>query len=253
MLRCVSGPYNDVDVPAPPSVDSLHLMRRHQTDNRRHLASPEDSGITRSSSDYAVVNKRSSFSPSATKLPEIPHSPSTGSQEGEAPLPAKVTLDPKYQVVKDSIADADSENDPNYESVEEAKARAPRVAAVATSSTATAATSQNARRQHHYEQVSSSSRSSSSTTTTTTTTQQSEAATIRDRVLNSHTYESPAETVRDRVIQRHMYEDITEVNEQKKELSRSGVGDGERERYLYRRKKASEEDNNEVEEEVTML
>ena len=228
-------------------------MRRHQTDNRRHLASPEDSGITRSSSDYAVVNKRSSFSPSATKLPEIPHSPSTGSQEGEAPLPAKVTLDPKYQVVKDSIADVDSENDPNYESVEEAKARAPRVAAVATSSTATAATSQNARRQHHYEQVSSSSRSSSSATTTTTTTQQSEAAAIRDRVLNSHTYESPAETVRDRVIQRHMYEDITEVNEQKKELSRSGVGDGERERYLYRRKKASEEDNNEVEEEVTML
>ncbi|XP_041361890.1 uncharacterized protein LOC121377858 [Gigantopelta aegis] len=240
MYTEIGGPYNDVDVPAPPSVDSLHLMRRQQNDNRRHLASPEDTGISRSSSDYAVVNKRSSFSPSATKLPEIPHSSSAVMHEGNAGTTSNVTLDPNYQMVKDSLTDMEAENDPNYESVEEARARAPPLP--------TSATPQ---RQHHYEQVSPSSRSksSSSSSPAAASSTQNEAAAIRDRVLSSHTYEDPKETSRDRGGRKHTYEDITEVNEQKKELGLSG--DGERERYLYKRKKTSEETKDD--EEVTML
>ncbi|ESP03412.1 hypothetical protein LOTGIDRAFT_171503 [Lottia gigantea] len=149
------GAVNNVpSAPVPPSLDSLHLMKKHE--RTRHLATPEDTSLEESNTNsHTSPNKRSSFSPT-TALPGIPKAMSSSVHEND------IILEPKYQSVKDSIEDLESENDPNYESVDEAKARFP--------STIT-------KRQHHYEEVS------------PTTSQPTSPNNIRTRVLNRHTYE----------------------------------------------------------------
>ncbi|XP_046374342.2 uncharacterized protein LOC124147672 [Haliotis rufescens] len=188
----IDGNYATAAAPAPPSLDSLHMMTKQQED-RRHLASPEDSGISGSSNDYAIVDKRSSFSPSATRLPEIPNSPVlptaapivvnvNGNAEGAS---NGVTLDPNYQTVKDCITYID-ENDPNYESVEEAKAKQP----------------SKRDRRHVYEEVSPTN-------------------------PNAPGFEAASE-VRERVLQGHMYEDIHELKEQQRKSKRRPAGGSEK-------------------------
>ncbi|XP_067665885.1 uncharacterized protein [Haliotis asinina] len=185
----IDGNYATAAAPAPPSLDSLHMMTKQQED-RRHLASPEDSGISGSSNDYAIVDKRSSFSPSATRLPEIPNSPvlptvapiANGNAEGAS---NGVTLDPNYQTVKDCITYID-ENDPNYESVEEAKAKQP----------------SKRDRRHVYEEVSPTN-------------------------SNAPGFEAASE-VRERVLQGHMYEDIHELKEQQRKSKRRPAGGSEK-------------------------
>ncbi|GFN87375.1 hypothetical protein PoB_001388100 [Plakobranchus ocellatus] len=153
--------------PAPPSLDSLHLMTKSQTSSEgdrmsdRHLASPEDSGLDLGASGFPAVpawgdrtfveadedsggstaedgystlkrvdaassrdNKRGRESSSVR---EPPHPSSnqvmiTDDESGEV-----TQLSPGYTTVKDCLSEedlaAEGENDPNYESVDEARAK----------------------------------------------------------------------------------------------------------------------------------
>ncbi|XP_050404281.1 uncharacterized protein LOC126820408 [Patella vulgata] len=145
------GTFNSIpSVPIPPSLDSLHSMKKHE---RRHLATPEDTTLDENT-PKSVSPKRSSFSPT-TALPVLPGM-STSLHEND------VTLEPNYQSVKDSIDDNESENDPNYESVDEARSKLPEP---------------KRQRRHVYEEVS------------PTNSEPTSPNNVRDRVLNRHTYE----------------------------------------------------------------
>ena len=77
------------NVPAPPSLDSLHIMTKS----------------------------------AEGKLPNGPVSPNGGSHVRNLSDQEDVTLDPNYQTVRDCISDLAASSDPNYESVQEAESR----------------------------------------------------------------------------------------------------------------------------------
>lgn len=105
----------------------------------RSAASPSGTGSTGvgvAADGYAAVIKASSFSPSETALPQIPRSspspnptPTTSlhslSSLGEEVTVNGVIVHPDYHRVKDCLPDQDNENDPNYESVDEALSKGP--------------------------------------------------------------------------------------------------------------------------------
>ncbi|CAL1545941.1 unnamed protein product, partial [Lymnaea stagnalis] len=123
--------------PIPPSLDSLHMMTKSQTSSEgdrlsdRHLASPEDTGLNPTEDDdsgdsmedgYSTLKRTDGFSPRSSALPNNQGGPhATDEESGE------VTLISSYQSVKDCISDneavEDLENDPNYESVDETRAK----------------------------------------------------------------------------------------------------------------------------------
>lgn len=124
--------------PVPPSLDSLHLMTKSQTSSEgdrlsdRHLASPEDSGMSlniwgdiadgEDSEDGYSTLKKPEGCPQNSSLPAIPGSSFVTDEDS-----GEVTLVPNYQTVKDCISDNETveevESDPNYESVDEARAK----------------------------------------------------------------------------------------------------------------------------------
>ncbi|CAG5124855.1 unnamed protein product, partial [Candidula unifasciata] len=134
--------------PIPPSLDSLHLMTKSQTSSEgdrlsdRHLASPEDSAMSlniwsnshedEDSEDGYSTLKKPGSPPQSSSLPTIPDSSLISDEES-----VEVTLVPNYQTVKDCISDSETmdetENDPNYESVEEMRAKVAQLKAKCTS------------------------------------------------------------------------------------------------------------------------
>ncbi|XP_005109098.1 uncharacterized protein LOC101860366 [Aplysia californica] len=132
--------------PVPPSLDSLHMMTKSQTSSEgdrlsdrlsdRHLASPEDSalgifpwadelgtGSADSSEDgYSTLRRTEPYSASDTTL----RGTAADSRVRDAES-GEITLVPNYQKVKDCISDneinEECENDPNYESVDEARSK----------------------------------------------------------------------------------------------------------------------------------
>ncbi|XP_076456410.1 uncharacterized protein LOC143290780 [Babylonia areolata] len=128
-----SGSYA-VPAPEPPSLDSLHSMTKSTSSNdgdhgnSRPPTSPTGNVVI-ADDGYAVVSK-SGFSPSETALPQIPRagtSSSIGSvgSVGEERMIGGVTLHADYHSVRDCLPDQDNENDPNYESVDEALSKSP--------------------------------------------------------------------------------------------------------------------------------
>ncbi|KAK3087032.1 hypothetical protein FSP39_000677 [Pinctada imbricata] len=110
-------------VPAPPSLDSLHLMAK--MDGKQRLSGEIDG-----------LPDHPQKSPGSTSHPRqsggINGFPETSSSNGMV-NPAfdgadsdlgDITLDPNYMTVRDCIPDSEGDMDPNYESVEEAKAKA---------------------------------------------------------------------------------------------------------------------------------
>lgn len=131
--------------PVPPSLDSLHLMTKSQTSSEgdrlsdRHLASPEDSAMSlniwgshedEDSEDGYSTLKKPDSPPQSSSQPAIPDSSLKDEGSGEITLA-------NYQTVKDCISDnetiEDTENDPNYESVEEMRAKVALLKAKSTS------------------------------------------------------------------------------------------------------------------------
>ena len=249
--------------PEPPSLDSLHSMTKSTSSNdgehgSRAPASPSASGgnVIIAEDGYAVVSK-TSFSPSETALPQIPHagtSSSLGSlgSLGEEVLINGVTLHPDYHSVKDCVPGQDNENDPNYESVDEALSKVPVSSAANSSSssavmhaystTATASTpcvtiinhTSSPRRTHQYEEVSPPTSPLTSPVMQTSTRVFTGAAGAASsngaspngtsssgavpKVQNSDNAE--AAEVRDRVLQGHMYEAISDVKKRNATASR---------------------------------
>ncbi|XP_055997422.1 uncharacterized protein LOC125645853 isoform X2 [Ostrea edulis] len=155
---------DQLSAPAPPSLDTLHLM----TEGKSRL-SGDTTGSNRSS--YAESQK----SPGATASPRF----STGSAEVVStgmvnpafdgdPDSMVVSLDPNYTTVRDCIPDRQGEGDPNYESVEEVKSKVHQVE----QEEQRKAMMERKKRVHVYEEV-----------------KEGETNPVRERVLGRHMYE----------------------------------------------------------------
>lgn len=260
--------------PEPPSLDSLHSMTKSTSSNDgEHGGSRAPTSPSASSSNviiaedgYAMVSK-TSFSPSETALPQIPRTGTSGSMGSQGSLGEEVvmngvTLHPDYHRVKDCIPDQDSENDPNYESVDEALSKVPASSATnssssppsassavmhADSSTATGGTrcvtvnivtlaSSPSRKAHQYEEVSpptsptASDRAPAGTAGATSSNNASSnsASSSGAAPKAQHSDSGEAAEVRDRVLQGHMYEAISDVKKknssQKSDTARKASG-----------------------------
>lgn len=210
---------------------------------------------------YAMVSK-TSFSPSETALPQIPRASTSGSvgslgSLGEEVTINGVTLHPDYHRVRDCIPDQDSENDPNYESVDEALSKVPASSAAnssssppssssavmhAHSSAATGGTpcitiithaSSPSRKVHQYEEVSpptsptASDRAPAGTAGATSSNDASSnsASSSGAAPKAQHSDSGEAAEVRDRVLQGHMYEAISDVKKRNASASQKSDTD----------------------------
>ncbi|KAL3889999.1 hypothetical protein ACJMK2_002306 [Sinanodonta woodiana] len=155
--------------PAPPSLDSLHLMARvHQGEiTKRHTErKPGDLG------GYYNISPSSPVSPPNTHS----RTPSGGDFRVVSATPnegacSAASFDPDYQSVMVSSSLEESEFDPNYESVDEAKAK-PRYESIDESEKKHSSDMKKARG-HVYEEV----------------TVPDETAVAKKHALNKHTYE----------------------------------------------------------------
>ncbi|OWF50069.1 uncharacterized protein LOC110450922 [Mizuhopecten yessoensis] len=174
-------------VPAPPSLDSLHLMTKtHHEGRQGSRSSTEESefrhSIPEQLSPSAFVNSPPYGASARTSYAEPKvSSPNVRGTNGN------VILDPNYQTVRDCVndPDLDCDIDPNYESVEEAKAKA--FVLEEKKENGQNSTDTKIKRNHVYEEVKPSSETRGNQT---------------------------------RALRSHMYEDINEVQEQKRELNR---------------------------------
>ncbi|KAL8572852.1 hypothetical protein ACOMHN_011101 [Nucella lapillus] len=252
-----SGGYA-VPAPEPPSLHTLHSMTKSTTSSidgdhgNNRPPPPSPSNVVIADDGYAVVSK-SGFSPSETALPQIPASPGTsggvgggggsgggggGGSQGEERVIGGVTLHTDYHSVKDCLPEQDNENDPNYESVDEALSKSPpggsasaAVVGVSSSSSSTPvhsitittpraallnhATSPS-RVRHQYEEVSPPSSPQASPASTNKPAEG--AAASNGSSSNGASSNGDPNLVRDRVLEGHMYEDISEVKK------RNGAG-----------------------------
>ncbi|KAI8776825.1 glutamic acid-rich protein [Biomphalaria glabrata] len=127
----VGGNNNSVSsgAPVPPSLDSLHLMTKSQTSSEgdrlsdRHLATPEDTGLNLLDDDdtgedtedgYSTLRRSDGFSPRNSALQSNPLSLLAKEGSEETSL--------NFQRVRNDI-DRETDNDPNYESVDETRAK----------------------------------------------------------------------------------------------------------------------------------
>ncbi|XP_060077713.1 uncharacterized protein LOC132557234 [Ylistrum balloti] len=174
-------------VPAPPSLDSLHLMTKTHHDGRQgSRSSTEESDLRHSVQEQLSPSAFVSSPPYGATTRTSFVEPQTASPNFRA-LNGKVTLDPNYQTVRDCVndPDLDCDIDPNYESVEEAKAKV-----------------------FVLEQK-----------------KENEQKPADGKKTRNHVYEEvkPSSELRGnqtRALRSHMYEDIDEVQEQKRELNR---------------------------------
>lgn len=208
---------------------------------------------------YAVVSKTSGFSPSETALPRIPRAGTSGSvgslgSLGEEVMINGVTLHPDYHSVKDCIpADQDNENDPNYESVDEALSKVPAPSSMKSSSSSPKGAAPGhskvgtgaspnvtiinhmspSRRTHQYEEVSPpasplaspplqvSSRVSAGVAAASSSNGASaNGASLSGMIPRQANIDPQAAEVRDRVLQGHTYEAISEVKTRQKASQR---------------------------------
>ncbi|XP_025092922.1 uncharacterized protein LOC112563288 isoform X2 [Pomacea canaliculata] len=244
-----SGTYTPT-VPEPPSLDTLHFMTKSTTSSEgdhsyRNPSSPSatNAGVFMMDDGYAAVSKTSSFSPSETALPLIPRSATTGSVHNPSELTNDasangISMHPDYHRVKDYIGVQDMENDPNYESVDEAYARTSSSMAALGSNSATASkiVASPSRRQHEYEEVSpsgtplSGGRKSNGQTSALSKGKTQNSSISTDTVetiipsVHSHQSIQTAAYARDRVLEGHMYEDINEVQKRKRSLASKSAG-----------------------------
>ncbi|XP_061181877.1 dentin sialophosphoprotein-like [Saccostrea echinata] len=155
---------DQLPAPAPPSLDTLHLM----TEGKSRLSGDTD-GSNRSS--YSESQK----SPGGTTSPRY----STGSTEAVStgmvnpafdgdPDSMGISLDPNYTTVRDCIPDRQVEGDPNYESVEEVKSKVQEVE----EEKQRQAMRERKKRLHVYEEV-----------------REGETNPVKERVLRGHMYE----------------------------------------------------------------
>lgn len=201
---------------------------------------------------YAVVSRTSNFSPSETALPQIPRTGTPGLVYNRGNFNKDVSKDimlhPDYHRVKDCIVDGDSENDPNYESVDEAlskvKLASLRASASPNSNNITSVSVKNvcsdnatspSRRKHQYEEVSPSSSpmlcaAHSPGTFTAATSGLTPSDNYAGKVKGEAAFSGMVGSqkcenkVRERVLQGHMYEDISEVQNNKKAVAKQLAG-----------------------------
>ncbi|KAJ8321906.1 hypothetical protein KUTeg_000377 [Tegillarca granosa] len=183
------------NVPAPPSLDSLHSMTKQNPGGYRLSQNESESNNERYASvDHpkspgTLSNPRLSANVTGARLsvnsdssnPKSPFGVPGGLSSLGATGGAEVVLSPNYQTVKDYIPE-DPDTDPNYESVEEAKSKI----------------------DYNSQEM---------------------KKAMMNRKIRTHVYEevkpSPESTqVKNRVLRSHMYEDIDEVKEQKKGINR---------------------------------
>ncbi|XP_069106832.1 uncharacterized protein [Argopecten irradians] len=173
-------------VPAPPSLDSLHLMTKtHHEGRQGSRSSTEESEFRHSIPEQLSPGAYVSSPPLRAKARTSYADPQASSSNVRGSS-GVVTLDPNYQTVRDCVNDLDLDGDidPNYESVEEAKAK---VFVLEQKQENGQMADNKKKRNHVYEEVKPS----------------SEVRGNQTRALRSH-----------------MYEDIDEVQEQKRELNR---------------------------------
>ncbi|XP_033726611.1 uncharacterized protein LOC117316198 [Pecten maximus] len=174
-------------VPAPPSLDSLHLMTKTHHDVRQgSRSSTEESEIRHIVPEQLSPSGFVNSPPYGTAARASYGDPQSSSPNIRG-ASGKVTLDPNYQTVRDCVNenDLDCDIDPNYESVEEAKAK---VFVLEQKKEDGQTPADNKKKRNHvYEEVKPSSEERGNPT---------------------------------RALRSHMYEDIDEVQEQKRELNR---------------------------------
>lgn len=179
--------------PDPPSLNRLQ-MSRQIPNGPSPLAEPEV--FEYDEMDYTNASKVAATSPKSPLSPVISSSANSTSEPSPTHLSGAsngVVLNPDYQLVRDCVpAENDSDQDPNYESVDEAKSKSP-------------------------------SEENSDKRNTSPTVQSQRSSVLTGRPLNTHVYEevhpNEARQGRNRPPRQHTYEEIIEVRGQKEDGS----------------------------------
>ena len=232
--------------PAPPSLDSLHETAKHHQEERQlksdesvksygdqgHSRTPSGPGHQRTPSghDHSIVGHQRTPSGQG----QMPGSPMTSSYEGPIAMVTQqhAILNNDYQdVMGEKISDENSEFDPNYETVEEAKSK------VKYEEINGAAKSSPKLRNHIYEEADTKRKYEVINGTKTDSNPK-----IRAHVYEEVTVTNEARRVRQRVLSQHTYEDLTDVKGQLQGKSGNSKQQKEKENgtEVQRRKKGHE-------------
>ncbi|KAH9512648.1 hypothetical protein Btru_039034 [Bulinus truncatus] len=274
----IGGTTNSISsgAPVPPSLDSLHLMTKSQTSSEgdrlsdRHLATPEDTGLNLLDVDdigddtedgYSTLKRADGFSPRNSAIHAASHLHANEESGG-------LSLSLNYQSIKDPAADRELDYDPNYESVDETRAK---VAAIRAregnmanaknldfksttagnnSGSKDVPKSQRRRPDHDYEEVDitppsspltsqrvtvTSSYSSSHTAATLAVTSSSRTSSLETTVLQGDPGQS-------NMFESHMYEELSEVRAKKSDMNKLKKAGGHNKQNTEDKKKGATAD-----------
>ncbi|KAL5014578.1 hypothetical protein ScPMuIL_008848 [Solemya velum] len=194
----------ETQAPNPPSLNRLQQMSRQIPNGPSPLAEPEV--FEYDDMDYAIVKKVDAVSPKSPLSPVMSNSHNSTTDSAPTQFTGSVNDDvvfnPDYQLVRDCVTvENDSDQDPNYESVDEAKSKS-----ISEENNIKQKASQSVKPQR--------------------------TPNLTGRPLNSHVYEEvhPSETrqLRTRPLRQHTYEEIVEVRCQKEDQSQKSEEFSER-------------------------